>query len=165
METKTSLRVIKLPDYFGYPVLVRPESLLQNCMYALDWVNNNLGPVRFAGMGTSGAMILATLSALDVENKHGVILLSKTRENTHRNELHGSKYSGDYRFLPIVVVDDQMCTGATMKNIKDRLMSYDSEYPNQVKAVLINNGDVERHQEKLRTLFPMLEHVFGDQSW
>lgn len=141
----------------GYPMLSNTNGLKKNAQFILEYVKTvyHGKPVVFVGTGTSGAM--AITSILLANDGHGWMLLAKPKESSHRGEVEGSwKFIHDPH-VPLVIVDDVVCSGGTIERIQNVLRK--NGYLGRVECVAIYSSDY--HKIRLKQLFPNLKHIIA----
>jgi orotate phosphoribosyltransferase-like protein len=119
MKTYETLRV----GY--YPMGKSPLVLKHNARAIFNIIDSDpefKKRILFAGTGTSGALIAAAFSVLDPkEGRSSVLQISKPDDmSTHRRDLEADW--GDTEDFDIVVVDDTIASGNTMRHIADKLI-------------------------------------------
>lgn len=150
-----------LHRHWGYPVCDNPEALQKN----IDVIFQNIPRkiVQFTGIGTSGAMLLAALSARMpnaaefIGAKAPFVLLRKPADDTAQ----GRRYI-EFNKWPIIVVDDHICDGGTMKKIAKELKALD--VIDQVVGVIAMSYNVDysdhyfnKHTALLPEIFPSIK--------
>lgn len=155
-----------LNNDWGYPVCDNPEGLQRNIDSVYSFMPSiqqmlSSALIHFTGIGTSGAMLLAALSArLDVQRPSihpHFVLLRKPSDDTAQGRTYVS-----FNQFPIIIVDDHICDGGTMKKIAAQL--HELGVLHQVKGVIANSWSVDynhlylnRHCALLPELFPSIK--------
>lgn len=152
-------RIKLLSQDWAYPVCQHPTQLQININYITTHFqrSNGFGSVQFVSIGTSGAMLLGALSARIFHgSQFRFILLRKGNDDTSQG-----RYHVDFNDTPIVIIDDHIHNGFTMKKISDQLT--DKKVVDQVIGVIARCWDendpeyVSKNQDAIVGNFPKVK--------
>lgn len=147
---------------YEYPVSDGIQTVNNNARKIAQWLLDNWGNHAFkpgyqiACRGTSGVLIagfvnnwLAELAGLQVP----IILIRKDTEDSHGGTTMYSHLQGTHK---IIVVDDFVSTGTTMRAIAKRLKQADRHM--DVRAVCVYSNELLK-QSDLADIFPNLQTI------
>jgi orotate phosphoribosyltransferase-like protein len=152
---------------WSYPVCSQPFHLKFNIEAALNEVcirsmGNNYKKVQFIGIGTSGALLLGALAGrITWENYFDFILLRKPEDTTSQGK--SDSYTTLNKNYPIIIIDDHICEGDTIREVSDQLQAQDC-LDNVIGVIartwMESNPEyskLSQHEKLLPELFPKIK--------
>jgi hypoxanthine-guanine phosphoribosyltransferase len=167
-KTVEGLTVVKELYEYSYPVIMGISKVEKNAKIIYDELLKQYKgrDIVLCGIGTSGAMIITSIlllaNSMKKNNEDQIVsplFLAKDGESDHRNT-YSFNHTFDILTKPVVVViDDCIASGKTMRKISEMLIEYSAlDY---VEAVCANFSTPETRQNKLKSCFPKLNLIIG----
>lgn len=160
-KVRRPVHVIRtIPTDFGYPVFSHLKMLRSNAQQIAMTLNRVYQgqDVQFITRGTSGVLIAAEIQ----RNLESVGFITSIRHVRKPNENHhggNTPFKSDAR---LIIVDDHISSGYTMREIAKDLESYrvvpGTTRVDQVDAVVAFHS--EQFEEMLTDLFPKMRNLF-----
>lgn len=148
-----------LHDWLSY-LNTKPLEIYYNAQKILDQVESRYDSIQVVGRGYSGAQLVSAIQMIhrlrlergDSQMEIKGILLRKDEEK-------GSSTSVVFNRSPLVIIDDDICTGRTLKAIAHQLgyLRMNSELVNAVEVVIAMEnrfGEEELCQQLIVDAFP-----------
>lgn len=144
----------------SYPAIENMQALISNAQIATKIITEKYPnkKIFLTGIGSSGVMII---TAMKMQNNDFLfIMLNKNNENNHRFNVHVEDYFDSNSIA--IIVDDFVQTGATLKNISEKLKEHDDGRSNKIlrnTKVIIAGGISQDKAEWLEEYYPSVELI------
>lgn len=153
-----NIKIERLQNVRYYPVLKDINGLFHDANRIVNYLISALPnqSVTLCGTGTSGAILMTAvlLRLRELREGDSFILLQKPGESTHRDEFMGNADWGHIK--NVIVLDDAVSTGHTIKRIAATLKSGGDVHENVVGVIAIDAFG-ELGEPQLLELFPNLQ--------
>jgi phosphoribosylpyrophosphate synthetase len=150
------IKEIEVFKVITYPVLNDISGLRKTAVGIDEAIKNTfLGHAKLAlvGCGTSGASMMTAVSLI---NNLDCCIVAKEHEYQTSHRSHTTLSISTYNHL--IVVDDQICSGKTMRQIA-KMLQAERESHLLVKMVCAKYAQLAKEKEILQEIFPSLKYI------